>query len=381
MKKFKFILLICLSLLLFTGCTENSTTENKKYSITFEENGGTLVEDITDIEKGSTVMLPTITRTGYIFEGWYTSKKFIDGTKVTSDTAIGKDIKLYAKWKALSFKINIDLDGGTMDSKYSDGINNISYGVEMILPMPKKEGYLFQGWYLNNVLFDGTLTVSEDANITTKWIDLATLEEKYQLNLNLDGGALYKYNSKEELMEEFFADFSSFISRKTDSTNFWNYSYESIMRFFKNQEYREKWLFLVEYLSTTAREGNREYLVKLIKDETLNRDESEMVRTIVRNEILAFFLNTERVVSGWGSMVSGNYAQKELQDGYIKYCQIETPKEYITGEGIILKEPIKEGYIFLGWYDNDKFEGPTYTEVGSNEYGNKTFYALWGKVE
>ena len=182
-------------------------------------------------------------------------------------------------------------------------------------------------------------------------------------------------------MEEFFADFSSFISRKTDSTNFWNYSYESIMRFFKNQEYREKWLFLVEYLSTTAREGNREYLVKLIKDETLNRDESEMVRTIVRNEILAFFLNTERVVSGWGSMVSGNYAQKELQDGYIKYCQIETPKEYITGEGIILKEPIKEGYIFLGWYDNDKFEGPTYTEVGSNEYGNKTFYALWGKVE
>ena len=153
------------------------------------------------------------------------------------------------------------------------------------------------------------------------------------------------------------------------------------MRFFKNQEYREKWLFLVEYLSTTAREGNREYLVKLIKDETLNRDESEMVRTIVRNEILAFFLNTERVVSGWGSMVSGNYAQKELQDGYIKYCQIETPKEYITGEGIILKEPIKEGYIFLGWYDNDKFEGPTYTEVGSNEYGNKTFYALWGKVE
>jgi uncharacterized repeat protein (TIGR02543 family) len=153
------------------------------------------------------------------------------------------------------------------------------------------------------------------------------------------------------------------------------------MRFFKNPEYREKWLFLVEYLSTTAREGNREYLVKLIKDETLNRDESEMVRTIVRNEILAFFLNTERVVSGWGSMVSGNYAQKELQDGYIKYCQIETPKEYITGEGIVLKEPIKEGYIFLGWYDNDKFEGPTYTEVGSNEYGNKTFYALWGKVE
>ena len=381
MKKLKFILIICLSLLLFTSCNDTSSTDNKKYSITFEENGGTVVEDIIDIEKGSTVTLPNVTRTGYIFEGWYTSKSFIKGTEITNETAIGKDIKVYAKWKALSYKVTIDLDGGSMDSKYTDGVNNISYGVEMTLPMPKKEGYLFQGWYLNDVLFDGVLTITEDIKITTKWIDISTLEEFYKLNLDLDGGALYKYNNKEELMEEFFADYSKFIRRTTDSTNFWNYSYESIIGFFSNDEYYEKWNFLIEYLSTTARVENQQYIKKLNDTSNLSYSELDMIRTIIRNEILAFFLNTERVVSGWGSMISGNYAQKELQDGYIKYCEVAAPTEYETGVGLELKEPLKEGYIFLGWYDNADFTGNTYTEVGSNEYGDKTFYALWGKVE
>ena len=381
MKKIKFILIICLSLLLFTSCTENSTDENKKYSITFEENGGSEVSDIYDIEKGASVALPTVTRVGYIFEGWYTSKSFINGTKITDETPIAKNIKVYAKWKALSYKVNIDLDGGTIDSKYSEGVNNISYGVEISLPMAKKDGYLFQGWYLNGVLFDGVITIKEDITITTKWIDISTLEPSYNLTLNLNGGALYKYNSKEELMEDFFSDFSKFIRRQTDSTNFWNYSYESIIGFFGNREYHDKWMFLVEYLSTTAREENREYLKKLNNTSNLSYNDLDMIRTIVRNEILAFFLNTERVVSGWGSMISGNYALKELQEGYIKYCQIDVPTEYETGVGITLREPIKEGYIFLGWYDNAEFTGNTYTEVGLNEYGNKTFYALWGKVE
>lgn len=381
MKKIKILLFICLSLLMFTSCGETTNNENKKYSVTFEENGGTLVDDIYDIEKGATVTLPNITRIGYIFEGWYTSKSFIKGTEITNNTNIGKDIKVYAKWKALSFKVNIDLDGGSMDSEYTNGVNNISYGVEITLPMPKKQGYLFQGWYLNDVSFNGTLTVTEDVKITTKWIDISTLEASYKLSLNLNGGALYKYNSKEELMEDFFNDFSKYIKRKTDSTNFWNYSYDSIIGFFTTKEYHDKWSFLVEYLSTTARVENREYLKKLNNSSNLSYNELDMIRTIIRNEILAFFLNTERVVSGWGSMISGNYALKELQDGYIKYCQIDVPTEYETGVGITLKEPIKEGYIFLGWYDNSEFANDVYTEVGVNEYGDKTFYALWGKVE
>lgn len=381
MKKLKFILIICLSLLMFTSCGKTNNVENKKYSITFEENGGTQVEDIYDIEKGSTVVLPSITRIGYTFEGWYTSKIFINGTEITNNTAIGKDIKVYAKWKALSYKININLDGGTMDSKYTDGNNNINYGVEISLPMPTKEGYLFENWFLDGKTFDGKLTVTGDANISAKWIDINTLQPSYKMTLHLDGGALYKYNSKEKLMEEFLDDFSSFIKRKTDSTNFWNYSYESIIGFFNDKQYRTKWMFLVEYLSTTAREENREFLKKIKDASNISYNELDVIRAVVRNEILAFFLNTERVVPGWGALVSGNYAKKELQDGYVNYCKIDAPSEYITGQGIELPEPLKEGYIFLGWYDNAEFTGNVCTEIMSNQYGDFDFYALWGKVE
>jgi uncharacterized repeat protein (TIGR02543 family) len=113
----------------------------------------------------------------------------------------------------------------------------------------------------------------------------------------------------------------------------------------------------------------------------LNYNELDTIRAVVRNEILAFFLNTERVVPGWGALVSGNYAKKELQNGYINYCEVEAPTEYTTGKGISLQEPLKEGYIFLGWYDNPSFTGDVYTEIMSNQYGDFDFYALWGKVE
>ncbi|MBQ8293052.1 MAG: InlB B-repeat-containing protein [Bacilli bacterium] len=384
MKKLRILLCIMIALITFTGCTPDSSEVEKKYSVTFVENGGPDVEDIKDIEKGSTVNLPNIEKTGYVFKGWFTSKKFISGTEVTSDTKIGKDITVYAKWEALKYNISIDLAGGKMESVYQDGKNLVDYGTEFELPMPTKEGYLFEGWYINNQLIEETIVINQDLDIVSKWIDISTLKASYNLTLNLDGGSLYLYNSKEELMEEFFADYSSFVGRSVDSTNFWDISYRSISGhngFFGESIYREKWLFFVEYLSTTARPENQSYLKLLVESASYDRGYEEMVRTVTRNEILAFFLNTERVVPGWGSMISGNYAKEELQTGYLAYCKIDTPTSYVTGVGIELKEPIKEGYVFLGWYANSDFGGKTYTSVTLNEYGDKSFYALWGRVE
>lgn len=386
MKKTKFLVLIFLSLLILTGCVNNSSVEEKKYSITFEENGGAEVNDITGIEKGNTVTLPTAMREGYVFKGWYTSKNFISGTMVTNETAIGKDIKLYAKWVALSFNINIDLDGGTMDSRYLEGDNTLSYGVEISLPMPKKEGYLFQGWFLNNEPFDGNFTVTKDANITTKWVDKATVKDKYNVSLNLDGGKLYKYNIKEDLVEDFFNDFSAFAKQAVNSENFSDVANRNLIgegSFFANSKYHDKWIFLIEYLATTARDEYKDYFVKLLNNEEYEEDQRYLSRRVIKNEILAFLVNAERNdVDRWGpSIMSGNYTEEALQKGYLAYCQIEAPTEYVVGEGLELKEPIKEGYYFLGWYDNAEFVGKTYTKIDVNEFGDRTFYALWQKVE
>lgn len=379
------ILLIIMMVITLTGCNEQTSIEDKKYSITFVENGGSDVEDMQEIEKNAQVTLPNTTREGYTFNGWYTSKKFISGTQVTDETEIGKNLTLYAKWTALVFNFNLDLNGGTLESIYKDGNNKVDYGTEIVLPMPIKAGYLFDGWFIDDEEVAGNIIISEDISITSKWIDINTLQKNYNLSLNLDGGALYLYNSKEELMEDFFADYSKFVGRSVDSTNFWDMSYRSITNhdrdgFLDNETYISKWRFFLEYLSTTAREENRDIIINFLNKDDSVWNQMDTTRAVLRNEILAFFLNTERVVPGWGSLISGNYASEELQNGYLAYCQIETPTSYVTGEGIVLQEPLKEGYVFLGWYENAEFTGKVFNSVEANEYGDKVFYALWGKV-
>jgi uncharacterized repeat protein (TIGR02543 family) len=54
---------------------------------------------ISSYSKSSTVTLLVPTRTGYVFDGWYTSPTFEDDKKCTSfDTALAANVVLYAKW-------------------------------------------------------------------------------------------------------------------------------------------------------------------------------------------------------------------------------------------------------------------------------------------
>jgi uncharacterized repeat protein (TIGR02543 family) len=49
----------------------------------------------------------------------------------------------------------------------------------------------------------------------------------------------------------------------------------------------------------------------------------------------------------------------------------------IESEAIVLPVPVKTGYTFLGWYDNEAFTGDAVTAIPTGSYGNKAFYAKW----
>lgn len=68
------------------------------YTVTFDANGGTVGTENaeTDIE-GKLAELPTPSRTGYTFKGWYTAAT--NGTEVTVDTVYTEDTTIYAQWK------------------------------------------------------------------------------------------------------------------------------------------------------------------------------------------------------------------------------------------------------------------------------------------
>lgn len=105
----------------------------KKFTVTFNKNGGSTPNPATkSVTYNSTYgTLPTITRDGYQFEGWYTSAS--GGTKVTSSTkvTITADQTLYAHWTAYTLTINYTAGGGVQGSGSSYTLphsNTVSYG-------------------------------------------------------------------------------------------------------------------------------------------------------------------------------------------------------------------------------------------------------------
>ena len=99
-----------------------------KYSITFVTNGGTTIDDITDIAYGANLSAllenKITTRDGYTFAGWYYSSDFNDENKVqVGDTMPSKDLVLYAKWKVNSYKLtlNITFKDGTLEKSVVEG--------------------------------------------------------------------------------------------------------------------------------------------------------------------------------------------------------------------------------------------------------------------
>ena len=101
MKSFKKLGLAMLITLLVSCNTNNSTTPNNQsiYTITFEENGGVSVKDIT-ASGGTTINLPSPTKENYIFDGWYYDAEFT--SKFELDKMPSSNITLYAKWKEVT---------------------------------------------------------------------------------------------------------------------------------------------------------------------------------------------------------------------------------------------------------------------------------------
>ena len=97
--------------------------------ISFEENGGSDVADLTD-QSNLPDPLPTITKAGYNFGGWWTTSTFEAGTEaVAGDAVTSTDpITLYAKWlnpytvtEALEMIAALD-DNGEIADVYVSGI-------------------------------------------------------------------------------------------------------------------------------------------------------------------------------------------------------------------------------------------------------------------
>lgn len=251
--KFKIIpiiFIILLSVVMFSACDKlfpladnsggNNTNNLSSIKFVFHDIPDSFEVAASDFYNNKTgyLRIPTEepTKEGYTFDGWYMdeeyTKSFAVGTKPTES-----EIHIYAKWKTAVYDVVI-YDGTGANQRYSFVYNTIP-----ALSEPTKEGYEFDGWYLDDKF--------ENEYIPSKL--------KSDLNLYVN----------------------------------WTYK---------------------EYTITYETFG-------------------------------------------------GIFAD-EVKD------------EYNIGEKVTLAEPDKKDYIFVGWYDNPKFNGEAITEFSSS-VGNKTFYAKY----
>lgn len=128
-----------------------------EHTLTFDANGGTCLPPSKTITYDSPYgTLPTPSRKGYTFTGWYTLSD--NGKLVTSETITDadNDITIYAHWRINTYTITFDANEGTCDVPSKD----VDYGDEFgSLPTPTRDKYTFEGWFTE--VSDGT-QVSED---------------------------------------------------------------------------------------------------------------------------------------------------------------------------------------------------------------------------
>lgn len=123
--------------------TEESITlyaQWDKYVVSFNANGGSCDPE-SAICDGKPLMLPTPTRTGYKFLGWYTAasggNKIGDAGASYTPTA---NVTLYAQWAG--FVVTYDANGGNCDTE-----SQTYAGEALILPLASRNSYTFNGWY------------------------------------------------------------------------------------------------------------------------------------------------------------------------------------------------------------------------------------------
>lgn len=194
----------------FTGWTVNDETTKEKdyvidstmygdltlvanykaneYMVTLDSNGGNCESEVLKVTYDKNYTLPTPTKLGYTFEGWYNGS-----TKVSSGTwNRTSSLDLKARWSITNYKISYQLDGG---SNNSNNVSSYNVDSEMITIFePSKKGYTFVGWTTEEIIIP-TKQISIQAGSTGDKLFVAHFEANEYL-------IIYDVNSGNELAED-----------------------------------------------------------------------------------------------------------------------------------------------------------------------------------
>lgn len=310
------------------------TATKRSYTATFNGNGGSTPSPSSITKEYNTALgtLPTCTRTGYTFLGWYTASS--GGTKISTTTVVTKDITYYAQWSINSYTLTFNPNGGTVTPTSKDLEYNSAYGT---LPTPTRASdaqytYTFAGWYTaatgGTQVTATTKMAAKDTIVYAHW---TSNTRSYTVSYQTTYGTLNRtsqsvaYNSK-----------GSCTLTMPDNTAEFTYTFVG-------------WY-------TAANGGG----TKVGSELTL---ETPAIKGTV-----TYYAYVTRSTKSYTHTFNANGG------GTVSPATIT--KAYNTALGT-LPTVSRTGYTFVGWFDTSATSGGTQATTTTKVTGTKTWYARW----
>lgn len=310
------------------------TAAKRSYTATFNGNGGSTPSPSSITKEYNTALgtLPTCSRTGYTFLGWYTASS--GGTKISTTTVVTKDITYYAQWSINSYTLTFNPNGGTVTPTSKDLEYNSVYGT---LPTPTRASdaqytYTFAGWYTaatgGTQVTAATKMAAKDTTVYAHW---TSNTRSYTVSYQTTYGTLNRtsqsiaYNSK-----------GSCTLTMPDNTAEFTYTFVG-------------WY-------TAANGGG----TKVGSELTLE--------TPAIKETVTYYAYVTRSTKSYTHTFNANGG------GTVNPATIT--KAYNTALGT-LPTVSRTGYTFVGWFDTSAASGGTQATTTTKVTGTKTWYARW----
>lgn len=155
------------------------------YTVTYNACGGACEIASVQVSYGGSYPLPSATKAGYIFAGWFTESE--GGAQITNETVMSRnqDHTVYAHWTNDSYTVSFDGNGGIASS-----VNKkVTYmGVYGTLPTAERVGYTFDGWWTektegSQITASSTMSVAGKQTLYAHW-----KPNVYEITLDANGG-------------------------------------------------------------------------------------------------------------------------------------------------------------------------------------------------
>ncbi|GHV72368.1 hypothetical protein AGMMS49928_29100 [Spirochaetia bacterium] len=158
------------------------------YTVTFDSNGGTAIDAITNVDYNTKITAPAVpTKADNTFAAWYKEVELTNQWNFAVDT-VTANTTLYAKWTINTYTVTYNTQGGSTVTAQEVNANS-----QLNKPSdPTKEGFVFDNWYTDatgGAVVNWPLTVTGDITVYARWTIAS-----YDIIYNLNGGTNHADN-------------------------------------------------------------------------------------------------------------------------------------------------------------------------------------------